>query len=38
MTGSHRDKIERLTKQLFEQFDESDRLTANVRVQLGRIK
>jgi type I restriction enzyme M protein len=32
------DKIERLTKELFEQFDESARLEKTVREQLGRIR
>ena len=31
------DKIERLTKELFEQFDESARLEQVVREQLGRL-
>jgi len=31
-------KIERLTKQLFEQFDESERLSQSVRVSLGRVQ
>ncbi|GAA1768742.1 class I SAM-dependent DNA methyltransferase [Agromyces humatus] len=31
-------KIERLTKELFQQFDESERLAAAVREQLGRVE
>jgi len=31
------DKLERLTKELYEQFNESARLEKNVRVQLGRV-
>jgi len=36
--GPIADKIEQLTKELFEQFDESARLTAVVRDQLARIE